>query len=173
MLHAAIREAIKKDDLDSLTTILALCRSTDEYKAKIRINDDVAKTAYNFLISDANTVKYDLSVQLANKKIEESDQQYRLEYNQKTEAFTKALVQLITTHRQGMTNISDNSNISQAREIDRVQAPILNLGALSKPTRKDVEEFMTAHPVKTKENTIAQEIDSIDVRLNFLTSMGN
>ena len=168
ILNAAIQEAINNEDVSSLTTILALCRSTDLYKTKIRINCNPAQSAYNFLTSDTQTTRYNLSVQLANKRIEAADQQYTLEYNKKTEAFNKALAQLSATHRKDITALAENFSKLQESEIEPINAPMANLAALNKHIRSNAENFVATHPMTKQE---AKNASLTEIRLNRLDAI--
>lgn len=173
LLNIAIQDATTNDDHTSLVTILALCRSTEEYKNKIRVSDDaVAKTAFEFLTSEANSAKYDLGIQLANKNIEDGDQQLRLEYNKTRENFVGTLAQLITAYKQDTGIIADKFDALQKREVEQAQSSILNLGELNASIRNNARLFVGAHPTRLIENEIAQERNTANTRLDLLLQRG-
>ncbi|HLW73266.1 MAG TPA: hypothetical protein VKR54_04425 [Candidatus Babeliales bacterium] len=168
-LNEAIKTAVKNNDFDALATIATLCQA-EEYKKTIRIPDEVAQPAVALC-----STKYITELSLVNKAIENNRQNNIAQYNIKTLAFTKALNDMINTHKQDLQNIADDHNKSIIKETARIanmQEQINNFAHLNKSIRETTTNLLTTNAIEIPKDKFNKKFNASTERLNNLTTIG-
>jgi hypothetical protein len=171
LLHEAVQKAAANNDFDTLATIAALCQSTDDYQAKIRISDEVAQPALNVF-----TTKYAQEVDLSNGTIRNHHQTNLLQYNARTDAFAQKLAELVSAYNQEIKNIASHYDVSTQQEVVRIttmQQQINTFGKLNASIRPTTAQLLSAHTTEIPKNRITKKIGESEKQLEFLSKIGS
>ncbi len=171
LLNEAVQKAAANNDFDTLVTIAALCQSTDNYQANIRISDEVAQPAL-----DLFTTKYAQEVKSSNDTIRNNHQTNLLQYNKRTDAFAQKLAELIIAYNEDIKIIASNCDASAQQEvvhITTIQQAICTLGKLNAVIRPATEKLPSAHTITIPKNRINKKIGESEHQLKFLSEIGS
>jgi len=157
MLHAALTQARETDDFDTIIKLAELCQSTEDYKNKIRINDEIATSALELL-----TNKYNAAVACSNIKINNMYDTHTRKYDDATTAFAYTLSQAPAAYLKNIKGISEEAatQYATAREqeesrIKGIQESITTFSKLNGSIRPKVTELLQQN-IQAKENNIAE-----------------
>jgi hypothetical protein len=171
LLNEAVQKAAANNDFDTLATIAALCQSTDDYQAQIRISDEVAKPALNLF-----TTKYAQEVNSSNDTIRNNHQACLLKYNSRTDAFAQKLAELISAYNEDIKIIASNYDVSTQQEdvhITTMQQEISTFGKINASIRPATVQLLSAHTIEIPKNRITKKIGESEQQLEFLSKIGS
>ena len=171
LLHDALEQATKKEDLVSLAKLIALTQSTDEYKNNIRITDPIAQPTFDFL-----SKKYTERVDHANTDIENIHQSKVNQYNERNKVLLLTLKQIIGSYNQDIKTLVEQYNTEIAQETEHVaevQKSVQDFSKLNAGIRGKTAELLQSKTVKSPTiNPIAQAHTKESFILNAIHRTG-
>jgi hypothetical protein len=164
LLNNAIQEAIDYKDSDSLFLISDLCEQ-DEYKNTIRIADDKAQAASDFMSSI-----YTQQIDISTTNIQESEKRNIWAYDKATLAYINALEDATSKYKANVTRLGQSyattvkTELEKATDLKERLKKIAQLNASIRHHVSDLTWVNTVHVPAT--NPILEHHDKLQWRLD-------
>jgi len=171
LLNEAIAQAVQEEDFDSLAIITALCRSTEEYKNKIRIPDTIAQPAFEFC-----SKTYTQEIADSNETMSNNYQNSLSRYNTRTIAFSKALSKMIESYNEDIRQIANLYHSSVQEEttcVTTMQKKMCALSALNASIRNNTKTLITEHTITAQTNNLPETLEQSQQKLNNILAISD